>query len=72
MTEDEKKRKFNTIGVYLTDDEILFLDHAADELHVSRHAILQLAVRHFIDQYKAGDATIETTEKTVIKKETGQ
>lgn len=70
MTEDEKKRKFNTLGVYLTDDEILFLDGLADKLGLSRHALLQLAVRRFIDQYQAGDATIETIEKTIIKKET--
>lgn len=72
MTEDEKKRKFNTLGVYLTDDEILFLDGLADKLGLSRHALLQLAVRRFIDQYQAGDATIETIEKTIIKKDPGK
>lgn len=72
MTEDEKKRKFNTLGVYLTDDEILFLDGLADKLGLSRHAILQLAIRRFIDQYQAGDADIETTEKTIIKKDPGK
>jgi len=72
LTEDEKKRKFNTLGVYLTDDEILFLDGLADKLGLSRHAILQLAIRRFIDQYQAGDADIETTEKTIIKKDPGK
>lgn len=69
MTEDEKKRKFNTLGVYLTDDEIEFLDGLADKLDLSRHALLQLAVRRFIEQTRAGAVSIETETKTVIKKD---
>jgi len=58
------------LGVYLTEEEKAFYDQLSDQLGVSRHALLQLAMRRFIDRYKSGLEKIETEQKPVIKNET--
>jgi hypothetical protein len=59
------------LGVYLTEEEKAFFDQLSDQLHVSRHSLLQLAMRRFIERYRAGLEKIEVEDtKGTVKKET--
>ena len=43
-----------TTSVYLTADQHATLERIARELETNKHAVLQLAVRHFIEEYESG------------------
>jgi hypothetical protein len=63
----EEKHKKIPLGVALTPDEIAALDKIKEELGVvNRHALMQMIVRYFIDQFRAGN--IKTESRTVVKK----
>lgn len=56
----EEKPKKRPLGVQLLPDEIASLDEIKDELGVNRHQLLQMAIRYFIAQYKAGKVKTES------------
>lgn len=60
-----KAQKSNPIGVKLTAEEIEHLDDIAGHLGVTRHQVLQFAVRNFIERYLAGFRP-KTATKTIL------
>lgn len=52
---DAKADKTNPVGVALTADEVARLGVIAGELGVSRHAVLQFAIRDLIARYDRGE-----------------
>jgi hypothetical protein len=64
--EKKEKPKRTPLGVQLTQAEITALDEIKEEFGVNRHVLLQMAVRYFLDQYKAGN--IKTESKKVVRK----
>jgi hypothetical protein len=65
-----KVEKTNPVGVALTVDEVTRLGVIAGELGVSRHAVLQYAVREFIARYDQGERP-KTETKSINKLVTG-
>lgn len=57
----------NPVGVVLTREELDRLSQIAAELGVSRHALLQYAVRDLLRRWEAGE---RPRTKTVTKTET--
>lgn len=57
----------NPVGVVLTAEELGQLDSIAREMGVSRHKILQYAVRDLLRRWEAGE---RPRTKTVTKTET--
>ena len=66
-TEPEPTQEPNPVGVMLTAEELGQLDQIAAELAVSRHKILQYAVRDLLRRWAAGE---RPRTKTVTKTET--
>ena len=60
--------KTNPLGVLLEADEIAQLDRAAADLGVSRHAILQYAVKQFLAGWARGDRPELGTKTTKVLK----
>ena len=58
----KQKSKVNPVGVALESDELERLEEIAKELNQSRHAILQYAIRDFINRYDQGEKPKTETE----------
>ena len=43
-----------TASVYMTADQHAALERIAQELETNKHAVMQLAIRHFIEDYNSG------------------
>lgn len=43
-----------TASVYMTADQHAALERIAQELETNKHAVMQLAIRHFIEDYESG------------------
>jgi len=63
-----KAGKINPLGVLLESGEVDQLDQTAAELGVSRHAVLQYAVRQFLAGWKRGEKPQVTTQAVKILK----
>ena len=66
----EEKKNYPT-SVYLTREEKAELDSMASGVGLSRHALLQFAIKDFIKRFRAGEikAATKTIEVTVLKAE---
>lgn len=69
--QEEPKEKNTPISVYLTREEKATLSAIAKEVGLSRHALMQYAMKEFIERYQAGEikAAEETRTVTVLKSE---
>ena len=65
------EKKPNPVGVALDADEIERLDQIANEIGVSRHGLLQYAVRELIANYERGVRPKTETEKVIRLKPGG-
>ncbi len=63
--------KNTPVSVYLTREEKTTLNTIAKEVGLSRHALMQYAIKEFIERYQAGEikAAEETRTVTVLKSE---
>ena len=51
----EKKTKAQkTASVYMTNDQHAAIERIARELETNKHAVMQIAIRHFIEDYDSG------------------
>ncbi len=66
--EEEKKKTYPPVSVYLSAEEQIEAQELADKAGVSRHALLQYAVRYFIAEYKKDKKILKTEKKTVLGK----
>jgi len=66
---EPEETKNYPISVYLTQEEKTELKSMAKDAGLSRHALLQFAVRDFMKRFKAGEikAETETVKVTVLK-----
>jgi hypothetical protein len=62
----EKVKRPKPVSVGLTADELAQVDRAAAELGVTRHAILQVAVRQFLASWDRGERP-EISSKIILK-----
>jgi len=65
-TEDQDSKNY-PISVYLTKPERDYIESLAERLGVSRHALMQFAVKRFIVQHRAGDVEVPVETKTVTE-----
>lgn len=68
VPEEKERKKFPPISIYLTGAEQVEAQELADQAGVSRHALLQYAVRYFISEYKKDKKILKTVKKTVLGK----
>lgn len=57
-TEDKKKKEKYPISVYLPEGDRDYITDLAKRLKVSRHSLMQFAIKLFIDQHKNGNIEI--------------
>ena len=50
----KKTKAQKTASVYMTNDQHAALERIAAELDTNKHAVMQLAIRHFIEDYDSG------------------
>ena len=69
--EETEKKKNYPISVYLTHEEREELEGMAASVGLTRHALLQFALKDFIKRFRAGEikAVQETVKVTVLKAE---
>lgn len=67
--QEETKTKNYPVSVYITAEERAELDDMAKAAGLTRHALLQFAVKEFMKRYRAGEikAETETVKVTVLK-----
>ncbi len=63
----EKDKPNHPISVYLNEVERAYMDHLSNNLGVSRHSLMQFAIRYFIAQHRAEKVKIQTKTKTVTE-----
>lgn len=65
-SEDQESKNY-PVSVYLPEHERLYIEGIADQLGVSRHAVMQYGLKYFIDQHRKGNIEIPTETKTVTE-----
>jgi len=55
------------VSVYLPEHEKNYIENLAHQLGVSRHALMQFAVKHFIAQHRVGKIKVPITRKTITE-----
>lgn len=50
----KKSKAQKTASVYMTNDQHAAIERIAQELETNKHAVMQLAIRHFIEDYENG------------------
>ncbi len=64
---EKKKKKTNApVAVYLTAKEKIEIKELADQAGVTRHSLLQYAVRYFISAYKKDKKILKTKTETML------
>jgi hypothetical protein len=68
---ESTEEKNTPTSVYLTREEKAALDAIAAQIDMTRHAIMQFAIRDFIARYESGEIKpkTETVTRTVLKSE---
>jgi len=61
----EADNKNYPVSVYLPEHERLYIERIADQLGVSRHAVMQFGLKYFIAQHRTGAVEIPIETKTV-------
>ena len=65
FAESVQKDGSRIMGVYLKSSEISALDDIAKEMSIKRHAVLQFAIRAFLDQWEK-DKAVYIKKKSVL------
>ncbi len=50
----KRSKAQKTASVYMTNDQHAAIERIAQELQTTKHAVMQLAIRHFIEDYESG------------------
>jgi hypothetical protein len=63
----ETESKNYPVSVYLPEHERLYIEKIAEQLGVSRHAVMQYGLKYFIAQHRAGAVEVPVETKTLTE-----
>ena len=61
----KRSKAQKTASVYMSNDQHAALERIAQELDTNKHAVMQLAIKHFIEDYESGNYKPQALYKKV-------